>query len=207
MSRHGWGWIGRVVAVPAWYRGRSSSLVETAEKGIDVDLWLTRMLLLLWLGAGGSGSKRSEKGLQCRVIDLACHTGDILSRETMLGWLGCGGWDLGIAGVTRWRHAVLRRIHVLLWRIRVWRICWLRRCLCMLGPEDNLCRHNRVEVLVLIEADIVDTSRAVEDAERDLALVLSGDVELDDSMHTFEYMSLQQQVSGEARVEEHGIGL
>jgi hypothetical protein len=199
MSRRGGGWIGRIVAIPghgAWHRGRSSSsLVDTAEKGIDVNLWLTRMLLLL-LGLGaGSGSKRSEKGLQCRVIDLASHTGDILSGEAMLGWLGCGGWDLRIAGVTRWGHAVLRRIHVLLWRIRVRRICGLRWCLCMLGPEDNLCRHNRVEVLVLIEADIVDTSRTVEDSERDLALVLSSDVELDDSMHTFEYMSLQQQVS------------
>lgn len=146
--------------------------------------------------------QRSQNRLQSRAVDIG-HLAQLTNemRQIWCGCLGLLGRGLLKCGVRRWGSVGLRGVSVL----RLWRIGWLLcdRPFCSL---NQLGRNWRVQVLVLVEPDVA-TGRPVEYLQRDLCCVLSSHVQLHHAMNTLQDLSLNDRVSGEARVEKQGVRL
>lgn len=80
--------------------------------------------------------------------------------------------------------------------------CWSARCF---GASDHLSCNDRVQILVLIEANILAAPRPVKSLDGDFAHVLSPQIQLYDAVDTLSRLTLDDLVFWHAGMEEHGV--
>jgi hypothetical protein len=115
-------------------------------------------------------------------------------RRRLLGWYR----RLLVGSIRRWRWRSIRLRSIV---SRRW-IGWLLSN-GALGTEDQLGCDRGIQILILVKAHIA-TGRPIENLEWDFRRSLSAHVELDYCVDTFKNLSLNDCISREARIQEHG---
>ena len=86
-------------------------------------------------------------------------------------------------------------------------ICWLLQHYLTLSSQDKLSSNARVQVLILIKANIIRAGRTIKDLQGDFAQTLSTVIDLRYRVNTFHDLTLNHLATRELGSQKHDINL